>query len=139
MSSNPSRSPAIGLLLPPLLHGQRDLAEPVQDHRGLLVDHRRRPTPPVGEEPIVPIGALPQVRLGPAGRRGRVVARQQRSQALAGSEGDAGTPWSATLRELFGMSSLGAGSISSMSRSYAASSSSPSASESSRGMRASGR
>src|SRR5690606_18478796 len=117
MPSNPSSSATVGLLLSPLLHGQRDLAEPVQDHRRLLVDLGRGPAEPVGEEPIVPVDALPQVRLGPVGRAGRVVARQQRSQALAGSEGDAGSAWSSTLRELFGMSSLSAGSISSMSRS----------------------
>src|SRR5690606_41342244 len=92
-------------------------AQPVQDHGRLPVALLRSPAPPVGEKPIVVVDALPQVRLGPVGRAGRVVARQQRSQALAGSEGDAGSPWSSTLRELFGMSSLSAGSISSMSRS----------------------
>src|SRR5690606_9184331 len=138
MASNPSRSPLamVGLLSLPLLHSQGDLAQPVQDHCRLPVDLLRSPAPPVGEKPIVVVDALPQVRLGPVGRAGRVVARQQRSQALAGSEGDAG---SSTLGELFGMSSLSAGSISSMSRSLAASLSSPCASGSSRGMRRSGR
>src|SRR5690606_42059110 len=111
MASNPSRSPLamVGLLSLPLLHSQGDLAQPVQDHCRLPVDLLRSPAPPVGKNPIVVVDALPQVRLGPAGRAGRDVARPQRTQALAGSAGAAGAPRSTTLRGQFALGSWSAG------------------------------